>query len=117
VTLKPTQQGGPAKKSGKGNPPAWLPWLMWGIAVAMVALAIFVMVRHPAFAAVTPVIAANPGENAAPTVDNPAIPAGSGITANLPDISPAQQAAVSRAAIPHTTIPDRPPETGQSHVV
>ena len=117
MTLKPTQQGGPAKKSEKKNSPALLPWLMWGVAVAMVALAIFVMVRYPAFAAVTPVSAAHPGGNAAPTVDNPAIPAGSGTTANLPDISPAQQAAVSRAAIPHTTIPDRPPETGQSHIL
>ena len=112
MTLKPTQKGEPVKQSGKGNPPGWLPWLMWGVAIAMVALAVFVMVRRPTLAAAgTP--AAQPGGTEAPTLDLSA----SGAAANLPDISPTQQDAVSREALPHTTIPDRPPVTGVSHVV
>ena len=117
MTLKPTQTGKPADKKGKNAPPTWLTWLMWGVAAAMVALAIFVMVNRPALAAVVPVAAANPGGNAAPTQANPAIPAGSGSTAALPDIAPTSQDALSRSALPHTTIPDRPPQTGQTHVV
>jgi murein DD-endopeptidase MepM/ murein hydrolase activator NlpD len=117
VTLKPTQQGEPAEKSGTKNPPAWLTWLMWGVAVAMVALAIFVMVKRPALAAAVPVAAAAPGGKAAPTQVNPAIPAGSGSTADLPELAQPTQDAVSRSALPHTTIPDRPPQTGQTHVV
>lgn len=112
MTLKPTQKGEPAPKSGRGNPPGWLTWLMWGVAIAVVALAVFVIVRRPALAAVSGA-AAQPGITAVPTLD----PSASSASASLPDISPAQQASVSRDPLPHTTIPDRPPVTGVSHQV
>ncbi len=51
MTLKPSHRGGPAVEKEKGNSSNWLAWLFWGIAIAMVALAVFVMVRKPAFAA------------------------------------------------------------------
>ena len=111
MTLKPNQKGEPAPKSGKGNPPGWLTWLMWGVAIALVALAVFVMVRRPAIAAAGGALAFNPTMTLVPTLDS----AASG--ASLPDISVGQPSALSRDPLPHTTIPDRPPDTGVKHVV
>ena len=118
MTLKPTHRGGPAAETKQSNLPGWLPWLLWGIAVAVVALAVFFMIRRPAFAA---------SNNTGLTVQNntgssnqqdiPSIPANSGTTAALPEFATGTPESVNRSALPHTTIPDRPPSTGQTYTV
>ncbi len=115
MTLKPTHRGRPAAEAKQANPPGWLPWLLWGIAVAVVALGVFFIVRRPAFAASN--LTGATGQNPANQQDIPSIPANSGKTAALPEFATGTPESVNRSALPHTTIPDRPPVTGQSHTV
>jgi murein DD-endopeptidase MepM/ murein hydrolase activator NlpD len=117
VKLKPTHPGGQAENSGGGNPPVLLPWLLWGIALLMVALAIFVLVRRPAFAAATPASVVQAGGTVAKTQDIPSIPANSGMVAGLPAFAPGSTDSVSRAANAHTTIPDRPSTSPSAYTV
>ncbi len=118
MTLKPTHRDGPAVEKEKRNSPSWLAWLLWGIAIAMVALAVFVMVRKPAFAASMASGGSQPQNTSLTNQQNIlAIPATSGRTAALPEFAPETPEAVIRSALPHTTIPDRPPTTGQTHTV
>ncbi len=106
--MKPTLPGGQAEESGRGNSPAWLTWLLWGVAIAMVALAVFVLVAHPVIGAPIQASAASGGAQPVKTQEIPSIPAGSGMVAGLPDFAPDSPDALSRAANGHTTIPQRP---------
>jgi LysM repeat protein len=118
VTLKPTHRGGPAVEKAKKGSSNWLAWLFWGIAVVMVALAVFMIVRKPAFAASMPPGGSEPENQAFANLrDIPSIPANSGKSAALPEFSPGTPESVIRSALPHTTIPDRPPASGQTHTV
>ena len=117
MKLKPTNTGGQADESGRGNPPAWLPWLLWGVAIAMVALVVFILVRHPVIAASAPAPAAPVSASPAKTQNIPSIPANSGKVAGLPDLVPGSPDSVSREAIGHTTIPDRPSVNPTTYLV
>jgi hypothetical protein len=111
VSFQPTPQDAPAGSNG-GKKPAWTSIIMWGVVIAMLALAVFLFVRRTSAAAPDPNLnAAGPARPAAAT-QTPVGP-----TAALPEWAPAGLNTVERIALPHTSIPERPPVDGQLHPI
>ncbi len=107
MTLQPAKSGKPAKV--RGNSQAVLPRILWGVAIIMVAIAIYVAVtRVPIVFSQAPNARVEPTRAATLKVE---------ATAALPDLEPARQEALSRSNELHTDIPKRPNVEGQNYVV
>jgi murein DD-endopeptidase MepM/ murein hydrolase activator NlpD len=109
VTLKTTNMRGPTGKSG-GTAQRALPIFLWGIAILMIALAVYL-----ALARTKTVFSQTPGGQVASVIGPTTIPGSP--AAELPVLSPAKLAAVNRTNELHTNIPKRSNVNGQTYVV
>jgi murein DD-endopeptidase MepM/ murein hydrolase activator NlpD len=109
VTLKPAKTGEAAhSKSSIGQ--VLFPRLMWGIAILMVALAVYLAVNRP------PTVFSKAPEAKAPTPTFVATLANMS-EAVLPQLSPVKPAALSRTSELHTDIPKRATDESQTYTV
>jgi murein DD-endopeptidase MepM/ murein hydrolase activator NlpD len=109
VTLKPAKTGKTAHPKD-GFTQVVFPKLLWGIAILMVALAVFVALNRP------PIVFSKSPD---PKVIKPTVAATSSAVTDavLPELAPVRLAALSRASELHTDIPKRPNAEGQNYVV
>ncbi len=109
MNLKPAKTGQTAGSS-KGFTQVALPRLLWGIAIIMVALTVYVALNR------TPVVFSQAPESRptrpaeVPTID-------SLVSAVLPDMATVIPGALSRSSELHTNIPKRPSVEGQTYTV
>lgn len=109
MSLTPDTKGA---RSAKGML-AWLPGLSWGVAIAMVALVIYLLLQRTGVVASA---APDPrGGSAAPVVISTSAPVDSNTA--LPEFSTAGTAVVARKASLHTTIPTRSRVAGMTYKV
>lgn len=109
MSLKPAKTGRKITQAG-GTAPVILPRLMWGVAILMVAVAVYVAINRVPVVFSQTLGSQNPTPALAPTPTEDA-------PAALPDLAPTRQQAVSRASELHTNIPQRPNVEGQEYTI
>ncbi len=109
MTLKPAKPGKTAQPQSSFFQSVF-PKLLWGIAILMVALTVYVALNRPPIVfSKTPDVKTLQPTFVPTTVDV--------VDAVLPELAPVKPAAVSRASELHTNIPKRPNDEGQTYVV
>lgn len=109
MTLKTTNMRKPAGKSG-GTAQRALPMFLWGIAILMIALAVYLVLTRT-----KTVFSQTPGSQVASAVIPTAAPGN--LPVELPELLPVKIASVNRTNELHTDIPNRPSVNGQTYVV